>query len=328
MIMSKRRVLATIALAVCAIMVGSYYAAPAPAARTLIALNRMSASLAKSPPVSVGPHQVHYLDGGKGETVVLLHGIFAEKDHWVDFARPLTKHYRIIAPDLPGFGESSRLADQSYNYAEQVDRLAQFLDALNIKRAHIAGNSMGGTIASLFAIRYPDRVLSVGLIGAPHGIRTPIASEMDQIIEANRPSPLIARTPEDFDQLLAMVFKNEPFLPYPIRQRAKTLAIDNAASNERLWREQKTDRFLLDSQIDRLTHPTLVLWGDADRSFHVSGADVLKRRLANADVRVLKDVGHLPMMETPSASASAYRAFISQQSSAPTTVNSPAANPK
>lgn len=312
--MSKRRILALalalVSAAVALILIGAYYALPHPTAQALIALNRMSASLAKPPPVSVGPHQVHYLAGGQGEAVVLLHGIFAEKDHWVDFARPLTSRYRVIAPDLPGFGESSRLDNQTYNYAEQVERLAQFLDAIGVNRAHIAGNSMGGTIAALFAIRYPDRVLSVGLIGAPHGIRTPISSEMDQIIEANRPSPLIAHTPEAFEQLLAMVFKNEPFLPYPIRKRAQTLAIDNAASNERLWREQKKDRFLLDREIDQLKAPTLVLWGDADRSFHVSGADELRRRLPRADIRILKDVGHLPMMETPSDTAKAYREFL------------------
>lgn len=310
--MSKRTTFLTLFTAFALIAIGFYYAAPDPASRALIALNRMSASLTKPPPITVGPHQVHYLTGGNGETVVLLHGIFAEKDHWVDFARPLTSHYRIIAPDLPGFGESTRLADQTYNYAEQVERLAQILDSLDVKRAHLAGNSMGGTIAALFAIRFPERVISVGLIGAPHGIRTPVASEMDQIIEANQPSPLIAHTPEAFEKLLATVFKNEPFLPYPIRRRAQTLAIESAASNERLWNNQKRDRFLLDAEIDQLKHPTLVLWGDADRSFHVSGADVLRRRLANADIRVLKDVGHLPMMETPKESALAYRSFISQ----------------
>jgi pimeloyl-ACP methyl ester carboxylesterase len=63
-----------------------------------------------------GGHTLHYLDGGSGETLVLLHGIFAEKDHWVDFARPLTPHYRVIAPDLPGFGESTRLPDNDYSH--------------------------------------------------------------------------------------------------------------------------------------------------------------------------------------------------------------------
>jgi pimeloyl-ACP methyl ester carboxylesterase len=295
-----------------ALTVAIYYFAPAPAASALLWLARTSASLSQGEPVDVDAHRVRYLVGGHGEPVVLLHGIFAEKDHWVDFSRLLTSHFRVVAPDLPGFGESGRLLNSHYDYSAQVERLAAFLDAIGIKRAHLAGNSMGGTIAVLFALRYPERVISVGLIGAPHGIRTPTASEMDRAIDNNQPSPLIAHSEKAFNEMLNLLFKSEPFLPYPIRQRSQHEAIANAASNERLWREQRKDRYLLDANIDQLKHPTLILWGEADRLFDVSGAARLQRRLPHADVQVLRDVGHLPMMETPHDAARAYFTFLSR----------------
>ncbi|WP_375739038.1 alpha/beta fold hydrolase [Pseudomonas boanensis] len=94
--------------------------------------------------VSVGTHEVRYLEGGQGEVVVLLHGIFGEKDHWVDYDRQLTHRYRVIVPDLPGFGGNSRLAGESYGYAAQMQRLVMLLERLGLKRVHIAGSSMGG----------------------------------------------------------------------------------------------------------------------------------------------------------------------------------------
>lgn len=258
-------------------------------------------------------HTVHYLEGGQGETVLLLHGIFAEKDHWVDFARRLTGHYHVIAPDLPGYGESSRHAGQRYDYATQTERLRQFMDSLGIARAHIAGNSMGGTIAALFAIRYPERVASLAFIGAPHGIRSETASEMDRLIEAGQ-APLVARNAGEFDAMMKLVFADRPFLPYPILQAAERDAIANAGSNRRMWDEQLKDRYLLhyllQEHVGRVAVPSLALWGGRDKVFDVSGAQTLKGLLPHVDLRILPRMGHLPMMEDPKETARFYADFL------------------
>lgn len=286
----------------------AYYSLPQYFKTPLLKLNRTTAGLSAHTLTSAG-HTLHYLDGGRGDTLVLLHGIFAEKDHWVDFARPLTPHYRVLAPDLPGFGDSTRLPEHDYGYAAQVHYLKGFLDQLGVQRVHLAGSSMGGTIATLFAMRYPDRVASVALIGAPHGLHTPQPSEMDHLIDAGK-SPLIITQPDAFEPMLDFVFAQRPFLPYPILHAAKTDALRNAASNLRIWSAQRKDRYLLDAQIDALKHPTLVLWGDQDRLFDVSGAAALQTRLPHAQVQVLPGVGHLPMMETPKSSALLYAQFV------------------
>ncbi len=295
-------------LSVLSLLALAYYSLPQHFKQPLLDVNRSLSGLSEKT-VAVGPHQVHYLAGGSGEPIVLLHGIFAEKDHWVDFARPLTGRYRVIAPDLPGFGDSGRLPDQRYDYAAQTERLKNLLDALGVHRVHLAGNSMGGTMAVLFAIAYPERVASVALIGAPHGIRSPVPSKMDGLVDVGK-TPLIAHNAVEFEQMMDLVFAQRPFLPYPILQATQTGALRNADSNLHLWNAQLKDRYLLDTRIAGLQQPTLVLWGGNDQVFHASGAAVLRERLKHARIQVLPGVGHLPMMETPQATAQMYRQFL------------------
>ncbi|WP_280282439.1 alpha/beta hydrolase [Pseudomonas sp. BN415] len=305
--MKLKRVV-TLAAAVLTSVVAAFYLAPALWKPPLVELNRKMAGLSERA-VSVDSHEVRYLEGGKGEVVVLLHGIFGEKDHWVDFARQLTPRYRVIVPDLPGFGGSSRLAGESYGYAAQMQRLVMLLERLDLKRVHIAGNSMGGTLAALLAMREPRRVASVAFIGAPHGIRTPRRSQMDSAIESGE-SPLIARDAAAFERMLALLFEQRPYLPYPILHAARADAIGSATSNQRLWNEQLKDRYLLDEHIGELRAPALVLWGEADRLFDASGAWALRARLKHAQVKLLPGIGHLPMMEAPKLTARVYGAFL------------------
>jgi len=298
-----------------------YYGAPSLFKEPLLHLNR-SLSGMEEKTITAAMHTVHYLDSGTpkapapqgardGSTpIVLLHGIFAEKDHWVDFARPLTGQYRVIAPDIPGFGESTRLDDQPYDYAAHTQRLAAWLDAVGLERVHLAGNSMGGTIAALFAVQYPDRVASVAFIGAPHGIRSPQPSAMDRMIDAGQ-RPLVAHDAAAFDAMMALVFEKRPFLPYPILQASEQDALRNAVSNTRLWDAQLKDRYLLEQHLGQLQrHPTLALWGGSDRVFDPSGLQRLQILLPQARAETLPGIGHLPMMEAPADTAQRYARFL------------------
>lgn len=313
--MNKKKTLAAALAALLLALAAAWYTLPELFRPGLLALNRSLSGLSAHTVQAAG-HEVHYLAGGQGQPVVLLHGIFAEKDHWVDFARPLTGAYRVIAPDLPGFGASGRHEGEAYDYPAQVRRLGELLDALGLERVHLAGNSMGGTIAVLFALEQPGRVASVALIGSPHGIRAPRASTMDRLIDAGQ-APLVARTPEQFDRMLDLVFAQRPFLPWPVLHATREAALAQADSNQRIWNAQLAHRHLLDERIDALRAPTFVLWGDADQVFDVSGAEALRRRLPAAEVQLLPGAGHLPMMEQPRASAEAYARFLQRAAAAP-----------
>ncbi|MEJ7930515.1 alpha/beta hydrolase [Ramlibacter sp. AN1015] len=294
-----------------AALVFAWHATPAVFLHPLLALNRSLSGL-QAHTIGAAGHRVHYLAGGPAAAdtpIVLLHGIFAEKDHWVEFARPLTGSWRVVAPDLPGFGESGRHAHEPYHYQSQVVRLRALLDQLQLGRVHLAGNSMGGTLAVLFAQTYPERVASVALIGSPHGLRTPQASTMDTLIEAGG-APLVAATPEQFDRMMDLVFARRPWIPFPVLHRTMTSATRDAASNLRVWHEQLQDRYLLDERIGGLRAPTLALWGEADQIFHPSGLRRLRDRVPDARIEALPGLGHLPMMEAPRETAEAYARFL------------------
>lgn len=321
-LISTRRALVATApavLAALAIFAALYYGMPSLFKEPLLSLNR-SLSGMEERSTEAAMHTIHYLDSGPphgtappSETpIVLLHGIFAEKDHWVDFARPLTGAHRVIALDIPGHGESTRLGDQAYDYAAHTARLAAFLDALGLARVHLAGNSMGGTIAALFALQHPDRVASVAFMGAPHGIRSPKPSAMDLRIDAGE-RPLVAHDAAAFGAMMDLVFAKRPFIPYPILHAAEREALRNAASNERVWDAQLKDRYLLQQHLGRLQpHPVLVLWGEHDRVFDVSGVQTVRGLLPTAQIAVLPGLGHLPMMEAPKETAARYAQFLAQ----------------
>ncbi|GHG63096.1 lipase [Alishewanella longhuensis] len=307
--MLKKRNVMLAVLAPLALITALYWLLPGLFVAPLLKANRAMSDLTAHQ-IDVGDHRVHYLIGGEGdEVLVLLHGIFAEKDHWVEFARPLKKKFRLLIPDLPGFGESTRLEDASYHYAMQSQRLQAFLQALDVQQIHLAGNSMGGAIAARFTLDNPEQVKSLAFIGAPHGIESPIESEMARLL-ANGEIPLIARNQSEFSALLDFLFVEVPWLPRPLYQHSAKVAIDRASSNLRLWQQQQEDSFRIQQHLDELAVPVLTLWGEHDLVFHVSGIDVLREGLPHGQHEVMAATGHLPMMEYPTLTARLYLSLL------------------
>lgn len=307
------RTAVTVAVACVAVLAAVYHLRPTVMHAPLVALHRWSAGLEERV-VTVDGHEVHYLvggGGGGGETVVLLHGIFADKDHWVDFARRLTPRYRVIALDVPGFGASTRRADASYDYRAQSRRLALVARALGLEQFHLAGSSMGGAIATVYAVEHPASVLSLAYIGAPHGVRSPRPTPAYLDIEAGA-APLVVSTRAEFDAMLDLVFTHRPFLPRPIVAVAMQRALRDPASDRRLWDDSWRHGLLTEQLLPQVAAPTFALWGAEDRLFDPSGADVLLRRLWRAQVVVADGVGHLPMMERPGESAGRYLRFLAR----------------
>lgn len=290
-------------------LVGCYWLLPNVFVDPLFKLNRQLSGLTAHQ-IEVGDHQVHYLAGGEGQQVlVLLHGIFADKDHWVEFVRPLRADFRILIPDLPGFGASSRLDDASYDYQTQAERLHAFLQLLEVETFHLAGNSMGGTLAARYALDHPQRVASLALIGGPHGVKTAVASEMQRRVEQGE-IPLIARNQDEFVALLDLLFVKRPWWPRPLYKQAADQAIQRAESNVRLWQQQQQDPFYLQQHLAELSMPVFTLWGEQDRVFDASGLETLRENLPDGQHELMPQMGHLPMMEAPAAAARRYQAWL------------------
>ena len=276
-------------------------------ATLLISLERRSAGLSGRS-LQIGDHQVVYSDGGRGEPVVLVHGFGSSRDSWNRMAGQLTKQYRVIAPDLPGWGESTRIESSSYNYPQQIERLHEFIAALGLGRVHLIGHSMGGFISSAYAAQYPDEVITLSLI-APHGVAEPQASELAQSVAAGD-NWLVASSMPEFERLLNNVFAKRPYVPKSVLKMVAHRAIAGSAKSAKIFAELQVNDPPLEARLSQIQAPALVIWGEHDRVLHVSCAEVFRRGIKNSEVLLLPGSGHMPLIENARQCATAWLKFV------------------
>jgi pimeloyl-ACP methyl ester carboxylesterase len=111
--------------------------------------------------------RLRYRDVGRGEPVVLIHGISRSLDDWVGISDSLATDHRLIALDLFGHGKSSRSTDRARFGRAWADDVVRLLDHLHIQRAHLVGHSLGADIAANITARNPSRVITASLIAPP-----------------------------------------------------------------------------------------------------------------------------------------------------------------
>lgn len=257
-------------------------------------------------------HRIVYYEGGAGEPMVLVHGFTGSKENWLESARYLTPHYRVIALDLPGWGESERKPDESYEVPEQSRRLAAFLDALGIPRAIVVGHSMGGHVSGLFAVRYPERVEDLILVDSA-GVHFKPNDFAHRVIGGATPFNFSTRA--EFDAFMAELFVAPRWLPPRLKDALIERNIAGHEFHAALLRKLSSehDAFLLEDQLEHVEAPTFVLWCKGDRLLDASAVDVLVQGLRGArrlDTALLDDCSHMPMMEKPRDFAGKLLAFL------------------
>lgn len=253
----------------------------------------------------------HYLEGGPedADVLLLLHGFGGDKDNWTRYSNTLTGKYRVIAPDLPGFGESARHPDWDYSLKPQRARVNGFVQALGLERFHVTGNSMGGQLAALYTIEYPEQVISLALFNNA-GIFAPDESDMLRALKKGE-NPLVINSVEDFDRLIAFVTHKEPFVPWPMKGVLAQAALDHAEFNQYIFDFIASDRTSdLEPILAGIDSPVLILWGEYDRVLDVSSVEVMRPLLPQAEIVIMKDTGHAPMLERPAQTAAHYLKFV------------------
>lgn len=263
--------------------------------------------------VQVGDLTWPYLEAGPkdGEPVVLIHGFGADKDNWAMYAPQLVKKYRLISPDLPGFGENSHDPDLDYGMAAQAVRLKGFLDALGISKPHLGGNSMGGFLALQFAVDFPDHLTSLTLLDNAGITSNENHSEIAEDAE-NGLNPLEIRSPDDVKRMMAMV----AYKPTPLPGQFRKVFYQEFAKNRDLhdkiyWQmvEDSNERSL-DDRLHEVIVPTLIIWGKHDRLIDVSTVKVLTAGIKDAQAVILDKIGHIPMIENPALTAQHQLPFL------------------
>lgn len=265
--------------------------------------------------IKVDELEIEYLRGGSGPPLVLLHGFGADKDNWNRISGYLVEHFDVIAIDLPGFGNSTRDIELDYDVFSQVARLKQITDALNLVEFNLAGSSMGGYIAGNFAAQYPRKVKKLWLI-SPFGVASSETSEMFTATQKGLNPVVLPRTETEFLELFDFLFVNPPFIPSVVIQHLALKSEERVKINTKIFDQihrMNQGKPQPDSPLDRVLKnyngSVLISWGEKDRVLHVSGAAVLKQIIPNAKIEIIKNVGHLPMVETPLAIAESFLSF-------------------
>ena len=251
------------------------------------------AALANLPPlrsVQVFGQTIRYYDHGQGAPLLLVHGLGADADVWAYCIGPLSESFRVIAPDLLGFGRSAKPLI-NYRLNTFVEVLDRFLQALAVPRLSIIGNSMGGWLSAAFALRFPKRVnklvlndaigIVAGSVQVPIDLRPSSLQNMRDILEF-----MFCDKELVTGELVEMVYEL-----HLVRNDGPTIAAMLEAM------EQHIDA--LDDKLHALRAPTLLLWGDTDRLSPLSMAEEFQRRIKGSRLEVIPHCGHIPALEKP-----------------------------
>jgi pimeloyl-ACP methyl ester carboxylesterase len=248
-----------------------------------------------------------YLDGGEGDVLLLIHGFGGDKDNFTRIARFLTPHYRVLIPDLPGFGDASRDPKASYGMADQVARIHSFLTQLGVSHCHIGGNSMGGFIAAQFAVPYAHMVDSLWLLD-PGGTAASHGSAMLLHYQKTGENPLLVKRVQDFNDTIRATTHKAPFLPRFARVALGRRAVADFDLHTRIMR-QMAESPLLEQTYQPQPTPALIVWGREDAILSPAGAQSFQLLFPNSTVIIMDGIGHLPMAEAPQRTAADYLAY-------------------
>ncbi len=254
----------------------------------------------------VDGHAVRFLDyasSDSAKTLVLLHGIGASAERWARVIPALSKYFRVIAPDIIGFGYSDKPTVE-YSMDFFLDFLAGFLERLRINKASIVGSSFGGHVATEFAIRSNRRVEKL-VLAAPGGMMRTSTQTLDAyILAALYPTyentwnafSGMAHDPDAVTKEIVMDFVNRMRLPNAKYAFMSTLLGMRHAPK-------------LQGRIASIISPTLLVWGDSDGMIPLQYAKEYSE-IPDNELVVIKNCGHTPYVEKPMAFSKVVLKFL------------------
>lgn len=272
---------------------------------------RVAAGLSKAS-VQVGDHRWVYAfaddSPADAPVVVMLHGFTGSKENWYPVARRLRARYRLIVPDLPGWGESERRDGADYGFLAQSERVARFLETVaKGERVVLLGHSMGGGIAALTAARHPQLVERVGLIDAA-GVRFADNRFGIEVLEGRNPFGVSDRA--TLERYLDTVFfdsQAKPWIPWPVDGIYIARRREDAAFEQRVLDGigRGEERFLPGEMAVDIRQPALLLWCRQDAVIDASALALYAQRMPQARRVLLEGCGHMSILEKPDAVAQA-----------------------
>lgn len=251
--------------------------------------------------------RVRYRDGGRGPALLLLHGFLTDHRVWRKVVGRLARHFRVIVPDLPGFGASERPTRYSFTREALADTLCDLLAGVGAPRAHVVGHQLGGTVALTMAADHPEVVDRLVLINAvAFDVKMPWRSRV----------PLL---PVVGSFLFKQVYGRMMFHGYFERDvfalgfgydravvDAWFDAFDPPEAREcahKALTAAMVDVSALGPRLPKVRAPTAVVWGERDRHYPSQLGYLLAHEIAGARLELVPGAGHTPAEEQPDATA-------------------------
>jgi pimeloyl-ACP methyl ester carboxylesterase len=249
--------------------------------------------------------RLHYQEAGSPDSpaVILIHGFTASTLVWSEVLLPLAESgFRVIAPDLAGFGFSSKPRDGEYTIEWQARLIAGLMEQLEVKSATLVGNSYGGAIAAICALDYPEKVERLVLVGAVSNdnVRKRLLLRLGRSpVVGDLISPLLL----DLRWLVRRrVLRNRVSLKEINEKRfeahhrhLRTSSTQRAAlSMLRRWRAERITK-----EAHLIRQPVLLIWGEQDVEIPIANGRELHRRIPDSRLIVFRNCGHLPQEEYP-----------------------------
>lgn len=277
--------------------------------------------------VSVCGINIHYKIYGNGVTTLLLiHGFGASTYSFNEVSEMFSKNYRVIALDLPGFGLTERVSNSTcnvdpYSREGQVEIVKSFIDTLKLENVYLIGHSMGGTVATIFAIKYPN--LIKGLIledpaifeqgGSPKVIVYLLKNPVGRIFFTMIAYPMVL----SLQSLIKKAFYDKSKVtPEKINEYKKSLRVKN-------WDYGLYRIVIADNQVDfvdripQIKLRILIINGENDTIVKPEDSEKLSSMITNSKFVLIEDCGHIPHEEKPEVFVHAVRDFIEKSSISP-----------
>jgi 3-oxoadipate enol-lactonase len=243
---------------------------------------------------SVNSAQIFYQATGEGDPLLLLHGLGSSGDDWWFQTPAFAPHFRLILPNLRGHKQSSTLREPTSIFTLTVD-IAQLLDALGIAQAHVLGLSLGGLVAQLLAIHFPQLVSKLILVNTfahlrPTSLREAYTLARRAIVSKYLP-------PETTAKVVA-----RDLFPKPDQAALRDEVLTRSGVNDATSYRYLVDairRFDSRPQLDRIAASTLLITGDRDAVVPRGCQQQLARGIRTVQWRLVRDSGHATPVDQP-----------------------------
>lgn len=263
--------------------------------------------------IQIEEHSIAYAEQGEGIPVVLIHGIPTSNLLWRKVMPELAKTHQVFAPDLLNYGKSDKPVDANVSIEAQSRLIVKFMDKLGIKSADIVAHDIGGGVAQLIAVNYPERVRKLVLIDTVCFDSWPIPEFL----------PLQKPDAEQDMSLEAFLTMMRGFMPQGVYNKA---AMTNEVVDLYLapWSSEAGKKALfrnfrrlnpeytqaIAGELKHLPHETLIMWAENDIFQKPAYASKLQETIPNAKLIWIKDAGHWLMEEKPEQISGHLIAFL------------------